>query len=148
MLTCKWTWENIREPPQILPYGPILLMPTPSIIHYATSCFKGMKLFRGDDSRLRLFQPQLNCSCFLDSALRISLLAFDPNEILNLIKICAYKASKWLPIDQTGCFLYARATPFASESSLGFEIPREAQLVVMLSRWPVPLSTPTTQLTS
>lgn len=134
MLTCKWTRENEWKTLQMVPYRPISLMSASSVIQYVTSCFEGMKLFRGDDSRLRLFRPQLNCECSLNSALGASLPAFDPEEMLNLIKmIYAHEAPRGLPTNQPDSFLYIHPTLFTSESSLGFEIPREAQLVVILS---------------
>ncbi|KAL7963530.1 aminotransferase [Trichoderma compactum] len=105
-------------------------MPSASALQYATHCFEGMKVFRGYDGRLRLFRPLYNCERMLKSATRISLPAFDPRELLKLIhKLCKLEALKWLPRDKPGSALYLRPTMIGSDSSLGFKVPEEAQLL-------------------
>ncbi|KAH8660062.1 aminotransferase [Xylariales sp. PMI_506] len=44
------------------PYTNISLPPTASIFHYATTCFEGLKVYRGDYGRARLFRPDLNAA--------------------------------------------------------------------------------------
>jgi branched-chain amino acid aminotransferase len=41
MLTARWTLEDGWEAPEIKPYGPLSIMPTASVLHYATECFEG-----------------------------------------------------------------------------------------------------------
>ncbi|KAL5094344.1 hypothetical protein Trisim1_006934 [Trichoderma cf. simile WF8] len=95
MITASWTEERGWSNPQVVPYGPISLMPSASALQYATQCFEGMKVFRGYDGRLRLFRPLYNCERMLKSATRISLPAFDPRELLKLIhKLCELEAPK------------------------------------------------------
>ena len=42
--------------PEVKPYGPLSIMPTASVLHYATECFEGMKAYRGYDGKLRVFE--------------------------------------------------------------------------------------------
>ncbi|KAL9067099.1 MAG: hypothetical protein Q9157_006921, partial [Trypethelium eluteriae] len=67
MITCSWTSSTGWQTPQLVPFGPLSLMPNASCLHYATTCFEGLKLHRGVDGRLRLFRPQLNCARMLRS---------------------------------------------------------------------------------
>src|SRR2546423_8253285 len=76
MLTCTWTATSGWAAPEIKPYGPFSIMPTASVLHYATECFEGMKAYRGHDGKLRLFMPERNCSSMPQSALRIALPGF------------------------------------------------------------------------
>ncbi|KAM0256629.1 hypothetical protein ACHAPA_012087 [Fusarium lateritium] len=139
MITATWTAKNGWANPQVIPYGPIALMPSASALQYATQCFEGMKLFRGHDARLRLFRPIYNCERMLKSATRISLPAFDPRELLKLIhKLCELEAPKWLPKDKPGSALYLRPIMIGSDSSLGFKVPDEAQLYIFMVYWPAP----------
>ncbi|KAK4067787.1 hypothetical protein Trihar35433_6347 [Trichoderma harzianum] len=139
MITASWTEERGWSNPQVVPYGPISLMPSASALQYATQCFEGMKVFRGYDGRLRLFRPLYNCERMLKSATRISLPAFDPRELLKLIhKLCELEAPKWLPKDKPGSALYLRPTMIGSDSSLGFKVPEEAQLYIFMVYWPGP----------
>ena len=112
-------------------------MPTASVLHYATTCFEGMKLYRGHDGLLRLFRPRLNCKRMLDSSTRISLPAFDPEELLKLIKkLVSVDGEKWLPKNRPGTFLYLRPTMVGSGESLGVQVPKEAMLFIIALCFP------------
>jgi branched-chain amino acid aminotransferase len=137
MVTCRWTETNGWETPELKPFGPFSIMPTASVLHYATECFEGMKLYRGHDGQLRLFRPDLNCKRFLVSSLRIALPGFDPEEVLKLIvELCAIDGPKWLPKDRPGSFLYIRPTMIATDPALGVHTPREALFYAMLCVFP------------
>ncbi|KAJ5693154.1 Aminotransferase class IV [Penicillium macrosclerotiorum] len=78
MIVARWTTQNA------------------SVLHYSTSCFKGMKVHRGFDGKLRLFRPEYNCARMLASARRICLPEFDPRELLKLIKkLCEDVVRSW-----------------------------------------------------
>ena len=137
MIQARWTASSGWDAPSLQPYGPLSLMPTASVLHYATECFEGMKLYRGFDGRLRLFRPRLNCNRMLISTNRIALPAFAPPELLKLIvALCARDGPKWLPKDRPGAFLYIRPTMIASDSALGVQRPREALLFIILCCFP------------
>ncbi|KAL6890053.1 aminotransferase [Trichoderma evansii] len=139
MITASWTESRGWTSPQVVPYGPISLMPSASALQYSTQCFEGMKVFRGHDGRLRLFRPLYNCERMLNSATRICLPSFDPQELLKLIhKLCELEAPKWLPKNKPGSALYLRPTMIGSDSSLGFKVPDEAQLYIFMVYWPPP----------
>jgi branched-chain amino acid aminotransferase len=44
MITCQWTSTTGWAAPHLQPYGPLQLMPTASVFHYATECFEGLKV--------------------------------------------------------------------------------------------------------
>ncbi|KAF2736429.1 branched-chain-amino-acid aminotransferas-like protein [Polyplosphaeria fusca] len=137
MIQAKWTVSQGWHAPALLPYGPLSLMPTCSVLHYATECFEGMKLYRGHDGHLRLFRPHLNCARMLMSTQRIALPSFPPSQLLHLItKLCATDGEKWLPRDRPGAFLYIRPTMIASDPALGVQQPKEALLFIILACFP------------
>ena len=112
-------------------------MPTASVLHYATECFEGLKLYRGYDSRLRLFRPDCNARRMLHSATRIALPEFDPAELQKLIEtLCAQDGEKWLPRSRPGSFLYLRPTMIATADNLGVQKPKEALLYVIACCFP------------
>jgi branched-chain amino acid aminotransferase len=51
MLTCQWTSSEGWQAPTVIPYGPLSIMPSASVLHYATECFEGLKLYRGYDGK-------------------------------------------------------------------------------------------------
>ncbi|KAA6410537.1 MAG: branched-chain-amino-acid aminotransferase [Lasallia pustulata] len=132
MIRCTWTSTTGWHPPTLSAYGPLTLMPTASVLHYATTCFEGLKLYRGHDHRLRLFRPSLNCTRMLNSATRISLPAFPPPALLSLIQALARAdARKWLPSSRPESFLYLRPTLIGSAPALGVHTPKEATLFII-----------------
>jgi branched-chain amino acid aminotransferase len=137
MLTCSWTNTTGWQTPHLKPYGPLTLMPTASCLHYATECFEGMKLYRGYDGKLRLFRPQLNANRMVQSATRIALPGFNPDELLKLVvKLCATDGEKWLPKERPGSFLYIRPTMIGNDPALGVQKPKEALLYIILCLFP------------
>lgn len=112
-------------------------MPTASVLHYATECFEGLKLYRGYDLRLRLFRPDHNARRMLKSATRIALPAFDPIELQKLIEmLCSVDGEKWLPKSRPGAFLYLRPTLIATAAGLGVQKPKEALLYIIACCFP------------
>ncbi|KAJ4993140.1 branched-chain amino acid cytosolic [Stagonosporopsis vannaccii] len=138
ILTVSWTAKNGWSSPRIASYTNFSLPPTANVLHYATACFEGMKLYRGFDDKLRLFRPLENCRRLLESAIRISLPAFDPEELRQLIsELCRVDGPRWLPKDTSrGRCLYIRPTLIGIDADLGFRVPQEALLYVILTYWP------------
>lgn len=137
MVTCQWTLTGGWAAPHLRPYGPLQLMPTASVLHYATECFEGLKFYRGYDSKLRLFRPDCNAQRMLNSANRISLPAFDPNALQKLIEtLVAVDGEKWLPKSRPGTFLYLRPTMIATGPGLGVQKPKEALLYIIACCFP------------
>lgn len=134
MIVC--TWNNVTGwgIPELKPYGPFSLMPTASVLHYATECFEGMKAYRGYDGKLRLFRPDQNCQRMVISSERICLPAFEPLELEKLIKaLLVVDGKRWLPIDRPGQFLYLRPAHIASSAIMGLSPPKESILFVIAS---------------
>lgn len=137
MVTARWTEEHGWDAPELKPYGAFSIMPTASVLHYATECFEGLKLYRGYDAKLRLFRVSRNCERMRKSAARIALPDFDPKELEKLIKaLCARDGPKWLPKERPGSFLYLRPTFIATDAALGVQRPKEALLYVILACFP------------
>ncbi|UJO24142.1 Branched-chain-amino-acid aminotransferase, mitochondrial [Fulvia fulva] len=137
MVSARWTIENGWDAPELKPYGPLAIMPSASVLHYATECFEGLKLYRGHDGKLRLFRVARNCNRMLNSARRIALPDFDPKELEKMIiTLCATDGDKWLPKERAGHFLYIRPTFIATDEALGVQRPREALLYVIIACFP------------
>ncbi|EFX03975.1 branched-chain amino acid aminotransferase [Grosmannia clavigera kw1407] len=144
MITVAWNVETGWAAPQLRPYGPLSLMPTASVLHYATECFEGLKAYRGVDGRLRLFRPDCNARRMLTSSVRVSLPGFEPAELEKLIvALMAVDGPRWLPADwPAGSFVYLRPTIIGTQAQLGVQSPREALLFITASYMPVLDSSP------
>lgn len=137
MIAATWKAGAGWSAPELKPYGPISLMPTASVLHYATECFEGLKAYRGFDGALRLFRPDRNCERMLMSSTRIALPSFPPRELERLLlTLMAVDGPKWLPRDRPGSFLYLRPTMIGTQSQLGVQAPSEAMLYIICSFMP------------
>lgn len=137
MVTAVWNDVTGWAAPELKPYGNLSLAPTASCLHYATECFEGMKMYRGYDGKLRLFRPDCNTRRMLVSSARISLPAFDPEELEKLIiAMVSIDGAKWLPKSRAGEFLYLRPTMIGSAAMLGVATPKEATLFIIASYMP------------
>lgn len=138
MITVKWTAKSGWETPELRPYGPLTLMPTASVLHYATECFEGLKAYRGFDGKLRLFRPDCNAKRFLMSSTRISLPTFPPESVEKLLlALMAVDGPKWLSRERPGSFIYLRPTLIGTHAQLGVQAPSEALLYIIASYMPV-----------
>lgn len=134
MVLASWDASTGWADPEIKPYGPLSLMPTASVLHYATECFEGLKAYRGFDGKLRLFRPDCNARRFLMSSTRIALPSFPPEQVERLIiALMSVDGAKWLPRDRPGSFLYLRPTLIGTSPQLGVQAPRQALLYVTAS---------------
>jgi branched-chain amino acid aminotransferase len=61
MVSAVWKSTTGWQAPELHPYRNLSIAPTASVLHYATECFEGMKMYRGYDGKLRLFRPDCNC---------------------------------------------------------------------------------------
>jgi branched-chain amino acid aminotransferase len=137
MVTASWTETTGWAAPELKPYGPFSIMPSASVLHYATECFEGLKLYRGYDDKLRLFRVNKNCERMRRSCERIALPDFDAKELEKMIiALCARDGPKWLPKERKGGFLYIRPTMISTDPALGVQRPKEALLYVIIALFP------------
>ena len=137
MVTATWSATTGWATPELKPYGPLSLMPTASVLHYATECFEGLKVYRGYDGGLRIFRPDRNAARMRMSASRISLPVFEPEELIKLmIALLSVDGARWLPKERPGTYLYIRPTLIGTQSQLGVQAPKEAMLYIIVSFMP------------
>ncbi|CAM1509502.1 Fc.00g032410.m01.CDS01 [Cosmosporella sp. VM-42] len=137
MVLASWKESTGWANPELKPYGPLSLMPTASVLHYATECFEGLKCFRGYDGKLRVFRPDRNAARLLMSSGRISLPLFEPAEVEKLmISLLSVDGLKWLPKERAGSFLYIRPTIIGTAPQLGVGAPRQALLYIIVTFMP------------
>lgn len=72
MLVIPWSSSSGWSAPKIQPYQPLALDPSATIFHYAPSLFEGMKAYKGEDGKVRLFRPDKNMERMIRSAARLA----------------------------------------------------------------------------
>jgi branched-chain amino acid aminotransferase len=118
--------------PRIEPYGPIRLDPAAAVLHYAQAIFDGLKAFRGQDGRVRLFRPQKHIERLNHSAKRLCIPAIDPQLALQSLVTLVKLEQEWVP-SSVGTALYVRPVVIASEPFLGVRPAKSYIYYVILS---------------
>lgn len=97
MITVEWSSKSGWKVPRIVPFGSIALSPAANVLHYSSTCFEGMKAYRGIDGKIRLFRPRMNMARFNRSAARIGLPIADEDELLKIIWELVKIDQHWAP---------------------------------------------------
>lgn len=108
------SWLN----PRVVPYGPLSLDPGAAVLHYGQELFEGLKAYRGDDGKVRLFRPEMNWKRMQAGAARICMQAPPIDIFVELLKEFCRVESRWIPTEPT-CAFYLRPTLIGTEPFLG-----------------------------
>ncbi|QRV76771.1 amino-transferase class IV protein [Ceratobasidium sp. AG-Ba] len=132
MISIPWDIMRGWGAPTIIPYGPLQLDPSVTVLHYAQTLFEGMKAYRDENGKVTLFRPDMNMKRMNRSAQRIALPTFNGEALLEIIKTLVKLDSHWIP-KEPGHSLYIRPTLIGTQRALGVAPPNEALLFVICS---------------
>ena len=131
MMVIDYTVDAGWERPIIKPYGPFLIDPRNSTLHYAVELFEGLKAYRNKD-KVFLFRPELNARRMLASAQRVCLPSFNETEWIKSLEEYVKVDQSWIH-DKQGYSLYIRPTYISMTNKLGVSPPTEARLFFISS---------------
>ncbi len=103
-------WEN----PRIVPFGPLELHPSSSVIQYAQTIFDGSKGYRRDDGGIHLYRPQAHIDRLNRSADQLCMPQVDPGTILAAMRQLVGLDRDWVPAKR-GNAIYVRQTMVGTE---------------------------------
>ena len=121
-------WHNAR----ILPFGPIVLHPASTVLHYGAEIFEGLKAYRRADGGVQLFRPMENVKRMNRSAERMSLPEMDENDMLELLTTFVRLEERWVP-KSFGTSLYLRPFMFGNDETLGVHAVKRASFMLIAS---------------
>lgn len=121
-------WSNYR----IEPYAPLQLDPAAAVLHYGQTVFDGLKAFRGEDGRVRLFRPQKHIERLNNSARRMRMPPLDASEALSWLVDFVKREQDSVP-SKAGTSLYLRPTIIATEAFLGVRAAKSYLFFVLAS---------------
>lgn len=117
MLSVEWSEANGWDRPSIAPLRNLSLHPGAKVLHFATELFEGMKAYRGDDDRIRIFRPHDYMRRMNASAVRASLPTFDGAELVRCIARLVETENDWVPSDPASA-LYIRPVIIGTGQSI------------------------------
>lgn len=118
MVSITWTLADGWHDAQVVPYGPILLDPAASVLHYAQEIFEGLKAYRHADGSIWTFRPGANALRLQRSAQRLALPQLPEADFLESLRQLIAVDGAWVPSGAEAS-LYLRPFMIASESFLG-----------------------------
>jgi branched-chain amino acid aminotransferase len=112
MLICKYKNGSWGES-EIIPYGPIHMMPGTQVIHYGQAVFEGMKAFKNSDDEVLIFRKEENFERINKSAERLYIPQIPEGVFMEGLDKLISLDSDWCKKDEEHS-LYIRPFIFAS----------------------------------
>lgn len=117
--------------PKIVPYSPIPLDPSTSVLHYGQGVFEGLKAYRAEDGRILLFRPEQNVARLNESCDRMCIPELDENDVLEAIREMVKLEKDWIPSSK-GTSLYIRPFVLATDPFLGVHPAQTYMFIIIL----------------
>jgi len=114
------------------PYGPIVLDPSASVLHYGQAIFEGFKAYHQPDGHIRTFRPESNARRFNNSARRLAMPEVPEELFMEAADTLIRTDQQWVP-KAVGESLYIRPFMIATEVGLGVKPASEYLLIMMAS---------------
>lgn len=124
----QWT------PGELLPYGPIEILPGARALQYAELVFEGLKAYRAGTDHPNLFRPRENWRRLCRSAQRLSMPAVPEHLFLDALEAVVGSLAAFVP-DRSGTSLYLRPCIFGTES--GYQVRNSTSFRFMVIANPV-----------
>ena len=134
MVMAIWTKERGWGDGVVRAYGPIQMMPSAAVLHYAQEIFEGLKAYRHEDGSVWSFRPEANAERMQRSARRLALPELSTEDFLASLRALLEVDEPWVPPAGTGeTSLYLRPFMYASEAFLGVRPADEVTYSVIAS---------------
>ena len=130
MLMAQWSESAGWSDAELKAYGPLLIDPATSVLHYGQEVFEGLKAYSQPDGGVSLFRPEANGERFRRSAARMALPELPVEDFVETVRTLVSHERLWVP-QNFGESLYIRPFMFASEVGLGVRPSNQATYIVI-----------------
>jgi branched-chain amino acid aminotransferase len=114
MFSAQWR-DQKWGPGQLLPYGPIEILPGARALHYGEVVFEGLKAYRVGRSKPNLFRPDQNFRRMERSAQRLAMPPVGESLFFEGLETITRLCADFIPA-RSGQALYLRPFLFLTES--------------------------------
>ena len=128
-------WEEGKgwHSAEVIPYGPIMMDPSSSVLHYGQEIFEGIKAYRHQDGSIWTFRPTANAARLQRSAKRMALPELPTEIFVESLKQLIAVDGPWVPKPENEKTLYFRPFEIAAENFLGVRAAKRAEYRVIAS---------------
>lgn len=116
----------------IKPYGPIEIMPSAMVLHYAQEVFEGLKAYKTPTGEVQLFRPDENFRRMNHSNARMCIPQIDEEFLLEALKALVKMDESWIP-KSPGTSLYIRPFVFATDPFIGVRVSKRYKFMIIMS---------------
>jgi len=102
-------------------------------LHYGQSAFEGLKAFKDDNDKVRIFRPQLNAERLQRSAQRLLMPIVESKMFIKAVTMAVKKNLEFVPPAESGGSLYIRPLLFGSGGQLGLNVSKEYIFLVYVT---------------
>lgn len=121
-------WHDAR----IVPFGPIPIHPASTVLHYGVEIFEGMKAYRNEDGKVRMFRPFENAKRMNNSAERLCLPEIPEEDFVQALDTLVELDKDWIPHSKDTS-LYIRPFTYGNDEHLGVHAVKSATFCIILS---------------
>ncbi|HEY2042930.1 MAG TPA: branched-chain amino acid aminotransferase [Jatrophihabitans sp.] len=118
MVRIDWTASGGWADGEVVPYGPILMDPATSSLHYGQEIFEGLKAYRQQDGSIATFRPDANAARFARSARRLAMAELPAELFIESLHALTDVDRAWVP-SSGDASLYFRPFMISTEVGLG-----------------------------
>ena len=121
-------WHDAR----VVPFEKLELSPACMVFPYGQAMFEGLKAYRGQDGKVRLFRPDMNAKRANSSNERLCIPYLPEEYFVEAIKAVVKVDEDWIPTED-GTSLYIRPFIIATDEFLGVAPSQTYKFMVILS---------------
>ena len=118
--------------PRIEPYHNLSLSPASMVFHYGQEMFEGLKAYRGEDGKARLFRPDMNGKRTNDTNKRLCIPELPVEDFVEAVKAVVKVDEDWIPTAPSTS-LYIRPFIIATDDFLGVAPSKTYMFIIILS---------------
>jgi len=118
--------------PEIVPYQPLVLAPSLSVLHYGQAIFEGIKAYKSHDGTVSIFRPYDNFKRFNASAERMQMPEVPESIFIEGLRTLINIDKAWIPAQENHS-LYIRPFMISTDEAIGVKPSGKYKFLVILS---------------
>ena len=118
--------------PEIMPYQPLMLDPSLSVLHYGQAIFEGIKAYKSPDGAVSIFRPYDNFRRFNTSAERMEMPKVSESIFIEGLRKLIDIDKDWIP-GQENHSLYIRPFMISNDEAIGVRPSGKYKFIIILS---------------
>ena len=102
-------------------------------LHYGQECFEGLKAFRGQDGKIRVFRMEDNAKRMQSSCEGILMAKFPIDKFKEAIKLVVKENKRFVPPYESGASLYIRPLIIGTSAQVGVNPSKEYEFILFVT---------------